>query len=197
MRAAEVLILLVALLHVASPAAAVATRGTAEAGSSLEGKKSKGSDASPSAAAEEREDTASFLELLEGRNSAEGKLGHREKKGGFRFRFPRIRIPNPIACQQTSWSGWSGCSNKCGKGTKTRTRKTTRNALFGGGCGSTKETTSCTGNQCPVNCAMHGWGGWSTCDRNCGGGNQKRTRGVRVHPQHGGAGCPSGTETRK
>lgn len=48
-----------------------------------------------------------------------------------------------------------------------------------------------------IPCVWHGWGGWTSCNKPCGTGQQSRTRGVRVHAQHGGRGCTgSGKETR-
>lgn len=40
-----------------------------------------------------------------------------------------------------------------------------------------------------IPCVWHGWGGWTSCNKPCGTGQQSRTRGVRVHAQHGGRGC--------
>lgn len=39
------------------------------------------------------------------------------------------------------------------------------------------------------NCAWSLWLDWSTCSRSCGGGEQRRERGVKVSPQDGGKQC--------
>ena len=58
--------------------------------------------------------------------------------------------PSPVNCTG-SWSGWSGCSNTCGGGTKTRTWTTTRQPAYGGtACPSpSTQSTSCNTQVCP------------------------------------------------
>ena len=44
----------------------------------------------------------------------------------------------------------------------------------------------------PINC-VGSWGEWSECDKECGGGTQKRTYTITQDPQFGGQECPNET----
>jgi len=41
------------------------------------------------------------------------------------------------------------------------------------------------------NCEMAAWSAWGACNKQCGGGQQIRTRGVTKEPKYGGAACPA------
>ena len=53
-----------------------------------------------------------------------------------------------MSCKLSSWSKWSGCSEKCGSGVKVRTRTIAAKAKYGGKkcVGAKRETKSCKGN---------------------------------------------------
>jgi hypothetical protein len=106
--------------------------------------------------------------------------------------------PCPVNCSVSDWSSWSPCTAKCGGGTQTRTRIVTRQASYGGNpCPILTESQNCNTQQCGVDCEVTDWSDWSACDKECGGGSQKRTRSVTKQPSNGGQGCPSLTEIQE
>ena len=102
-------------------------------------------------------------------------------------------VAAPVNCEMSGWSNWSGCSTSCGGGVQTRTRVITKQAQNGGAAcgGPLQEQQSCNTQQCPVNCEMSGWSGWSGCSKPCGGGVQTRSRSITKQAQNGGAACGS------
>jgi hypothetical protein len=46
----------------------------------------------------------------------------------------------------------------------------------------------------PQHCEWNGFGGWSNCDKTCGGGTQKRTRSVKKKAERGGNACQGAAE---
>jgi hypothetical protein len=103
----------------------------------------------------------------------------------------------PVNCEVSGWGDWGSCSKACGGGTQTRARRVTQNVAFGGNpCPPLEESQSCNTQQCPINCEVSGWSGWSGCTKNCGGGQQTRTRSITKQPQYGGQSCPSTSETQ-
>lgn len=48
-----------------------------------------------------------------------------------------------------------------------------------------------------VNCAVSGWGGWSSCSVSCGSGYHLRHRTIKQQPENGGRHCPNSLEQRK
>jgi len=80
----------------------------------------------------------------------------------------------PINCEQTRWRD-STCSEECGGGLITSTRKTTREAAHGGeGCTPLKKTTPCNVQVCPPKCEAYEWNAWGACSLRCGSGTQCR-----------------------
>lgn len=49
-------------------------------------------------------------------------------------------------------------------------------------------------NHPPQHCEWNGFGGWSNCDKTCGGGTQKRTRSVKKKAERGGNACTGAAE---
>eukprot|EP00931_Biecheleriopsis_adriatica_P044099 TRINITY_DN25197_c1_g1_i1.p1 TRINITY_DN25197_c1_g1~~TRINITY_DN25197_c1_g1_i1.p1 ORF type:complete len:417 (+),score=56.90 TRINITY_DN25197_c1_g1_i1:59-1309(+) len=47
-----------------------------------------------------------------------------------------------------------------------------------------------------IDCVMHDWGTWGKCSKECGSGNQARTRGVKQKAKWGGKACPLSREER-
>ena len=84
-----------------------------------------------------------------------------------------------VDCTTTGWGSFSGCSQKCGGGKKTRTRSVIRRESCGGAqCPDLVDTQDCETQACPPTptCSIGNWGEWSKCTKECGGGEQTRTR---------------------
>jgi hypothetical protein len=98
----------------------------------------------------------------------------------------------PIDCEMSALGEWSQCTKTCGEGKRTATRKIVTKSSFGGlACGATEVTELCNAQECPVDCSVTGWSGWSTCvsthHDNCKKAQFRRL----VHPaSHGGKPCP-------
>ena len=109
--------------------------------------------------------------------------------------------PCPINGGWTVFTGWSGCTAKCGGGQQTRTRSCTKPTPANGGTdciGETEETWQCNLNPCPINGGWTVFTGWSGCSAKCGGGNQTRTRFcTQPTPANGGNECEGEAEESK
>jgi hypothetical protein len=138
--------------------------------------------------------------------------GGEPKYGGTACPSPTTREEacNTSACPaepcEGSWSEWSGCSEPCGGGIKTRTWTTSPGGepKYGGtACPSPKiESDDCNTQACPStspapqSCqgSWSGWSGWSDCSATCGGGIKTRTKTWTTSPggesRYGGAACP-------
>ena len=103
----------------------------------------------------------------------------------------------PIDCKVSSWSEWSDCSQSCGTGSKSRTRKIESDAKFGGSPCSPLgkdyiETYDCVVGHCKVDGLWSEWSRWSYCNTStsCGKGNRTRTRTCdNPKPENGGRDC--------
>ena len=105
----------------------------------------------------------------------------------------------PVDCQVSAWGQWGSCSVSCGDGgSETRSRSVVIAAAHGGAaCPDFQETRSCNDGPCPVHCVVSSFSGFGTCSKSCGGGTQTRSRSVVTDAAHGGAACPSLTETQQ
>uniref|UniRef100_A0A7M5V638 Uncharacterized protein n=2 Tax=Clytia hemisphaerica TaxID=252671 RepID=A0A7M5V638_9CNID len=92
------------------------------------------------------------------------------------------------------WGGFSSCNKRCGGGLQTRYRSCNNPTPAHGGksCpGSHAHSQSCNTHKCPVNGNWGKWGGFSSCNKRCGGGLQTRYRSCNnPTPAHGGKSCP-------
>jgi hypothetical protein len=103
-------------------------------------------------------------------------------------------------CPGTPTYGSNG--KACGSGKRTRTRTIQKQPDSGGTgpvfpCPPLEETSPCELGPCAVDCEMSDWSPWAKCSKTCGGGEQTRTRTVKIKPSNGGKACESGSETRK
>jgi hypothetical protein len=84
---------------------------------------------------------------------------------------------------------WSVCSKTCGIGIRKRIRDVLSNATNGGTCPELTEEVECKIKDCPVDCVMSEWTGWTGCTKTCGTGIQKKSRTQLTAPAYGGTGC--------
>ncbi len=104
----------------------------------------------------------------------------------------------PVDCKVSDWVNVGVCSKPCGGGTQTRMRSVLQPALNGGAaCPALTDTQQCNIQACPVDCKVSEWSSWTTCDKSCGGGTQKRSRTILQQPANGGAVCPVLAETQQ
>merc|ERR1719476_773289 len=97
--------------------------------------------------------------------------------------------PCPVNCQVSEWSGWSECSSDCSGGVRERQRDVAVHSKDGGlPCAHTEEIDSCGFGSCNVACDLKQWDEWQACSKACGGGAQRRTRGVKT-PAKGTGEC--------
>jgi hypothetical protein len=94
----------------------------------------------------------------------------------------------PVHCRVGKWGKFNSCSKSCGGGMKTRKRRITSHAMYGGKrCASLSSTQSCNTKNCPVDCVVDTWKNWQACSEKCGGGKQQRKRDIVKRSQYGGA----------
>jgi len=85
----------------------------------------------------------------------------------------------PVDCHLNDWEGWSACSAECGGGVKERTRSVIVEPAYGGEpCEDTEEEEACNIQDCDEPCELSEWGQWSACSKMCGGGTQRRMKGI-------------------
>lgn len=95
---------------------------------------------------------------------------------------------NPVCsqdCAWDEWEAWSGCSQTCGGGLKTRIRQIKTMPVDGGKHCDEKdmqEVRACNVGTCHSSCVnglWASWEEWSPCSASCGGGVSSRTREVK------------------
>ena len=103
--------------------------------------------------------------------------------------------PEPAPeCDTGQWSHWGKCDQWCGPGVHTRRRVFEAGRTHSGlpRCPHTEltQTRECTLQDCALHCKVSGFGNWSACSHQCGGGSKKRTRTIIELPMYDGDACP-------
>jgi len=108
-------------------------------------------------------------------------------------------------CKLGHWSHWSTCSNSCEGITKRGRKIVQHGSRKGKYCGddedgSLEEIKACGSKSCvadieeadkSVDCVLGHWSSWSQCSMPCIGGQQYRSREVKIPPQGNGKSCLS------
>lgn len=101
--------------------------------------------------------------------------------------------PCPINGNWGGWTAWTRCSEECGKGSKTKSRKCNNPFPQYGGkkCpGYHTIKAVCEIKPCPIHGGYTQWSDFGACTKSCGGGTQTRERAcTNPTPEHGGRKC--------
>merc|ERR1719454_926928 len=97
-------------------------------------------------------------------------------------------------CAVSKWDP-EECTKKCSGGEQKLTRSVLTHPDGGSKCLPLAAMRSCNNQPCPVDCLLSGWGGWSKCSAECGGGVSQRLREVKQAMKYGGHPCGKVSET--
>jgi hypothetical protein len=97
-------------------------------------------------------------------------------------------------CEVSAWTP-EECSKPCGGGVQNLVRQVVVPDDKGASCPPLTAQRSCNTQECPVNCDMKEWSGWTSCSAKCGGGIKQRIRRINTRAQHGGNVCGPETES--
>lgn len=97
-------------------------------------------------------------------------------------------------CEVSAWTP-EECSKPCGGGVQNLFRQVVVPDDKGAACPPLTEQHSCNTQECPIDCDMGEWSGWTSCSAKCGGGIKQRIRHVKQRAQHGGKLCGAETES--
>mmetsp|Transcript_134586 Transcript_134586/g.287970 ORF Transcript_134586/g.287970 Transcript_134586/m.287970 type:complete len:909 (+) Transcript_134586:79-2805(+) len=113
-----------------------------------------------------------------------------------------------VDCEVSEWQPGE-CSMKCDDGCRNArsgkpcggVQKMIREVIqapsaLGAKCPPLKQTVACNQVECPVDCQLSMWSGWSKCSRECNGGIRQRTRSVLREPRNDGEACDAIVETQ-
>jgi len=99
-------------------------------------------------------------------------------------------------CEVSDWSA-QDCSATCGGGTQKLTRTVVVQPYQGAGCPPLEMERGCNDNECPADCELGDWSGWSACSAECGGGVMEQMRPVATAAAHGGEQCGETTQAEE
>jgi len=128
-----------------------------------------------------------------------------------RVKAPSLKAGDPqIVIQDCEMGDWvvGPCSSTCldangNPGQQLITRSpavkwdpTTAEGKYGMACPPGLVSRNCGDATCPIDCVMGDWSGWSKCSKDCGGGQQGRSRPVEQDALYGGKECSGTSEER-
>lgn len=87
------------------------------------------------------------------------------------------------------------CSASCAGGVHNFTRSVTVPPELGAACPPLTLEQACNVQECPIDCKISEWSGWSACSAKCGGGVRERMRTISEHARFGGMPCGSASQT--
>jgi len=128
----------------------------------------------------------------------EPKNGGTPCDGGAHETQPCNTDPCPVNCHWDEWGNWTECSQTCGSGIRSRTRKPLDNPKNGGtDCpGHSTQQEDCNTQVCPTDCGWEPWSEWGPCPVTCGGATLTRVR-AKQHEDNGGQPClGAGNQTK-
>jgi len=97
-------------------------------------------------------------------------------------------------CEVSAWTP-TECSKKCGKGTQNLIRQVIVPDDKGASCPPLAMQQGCNMQECPIDCKMGEWSGWTSCSAKCGGGIKQRIRQVKRKAEHAGKLCGQESES--
>jgi len=106
-----------------------------------------------------------------------------------------------VDCEVNKWEP-QACSKECKRsqqdkdGEQKLVRSIMTPAEGGADCLPLEAIKKCNMHQCPVDCKLSSWNGWSKCSAVCGGGVQQRLREVERPDRSGGVKCGQTSQTR-
>jgi len=106
-----------------------------------------------------------------------------------------------VDCEVNKWEP-QACSKECKRSQNERDgeQKLVRSIMTpadgGAECLPLEAIKKCNMHQCPVDCKLSTWNGWSKCSAVCGGGVQQRLREVERPDRSGGVKCGQTSQTR-
>jgi hypothetical protein len=104
------------------------------------------------------------------------------------------QAPCGLNCVHQDWSSWGSCSKTCGGGgvsKRHRLPSKDQDMRHRMRCQTLTESQPCGGGNCPVDCKLSLWSGFTACTADCNGGLKSRSRSVIEQPLHEGRACGS------
>jgi len=96
-------------------------------------------------------------------------------------------------CEVSAWTP-DDCTVTCAGGSQRLTRSIVVPPEMGADCPPLVMTRSCNELECPIDCHVSSWTGWSSCSAPCNGGVMQRVRLIRTQALHGGETCGETTQ---
>merc|ERR1719277_273446 len=140
--------------------------------------------------------TNTMTQCCDNQNEAKSQLCALGKIRGELLKMQNKSYLDIVDCQVSEWRA-QACSASCGGGTRMKTRSILIQPQGGGmACPPLYDREPCNEDDCPTDCQLRDWGGWSSCSADCGGGVRQRERPVNVEPMNGGEACEQISDTQ-